>query len=48
MKWNRELFAQGVVVLAFEDLMTEQQRVSIARRALNWTDATIDVAQIGR
>jgi hypothetical protein len=48
MKWNRDLFAQGVVVLAFEDLMTEQQRVTIARRALNWTDATIDVAQIGR
>ena len=47
-KWDRELFAQGVVVLAFEDLMTEQERMAIARRALNWTNATIDVAQMGR
>jgi len=45
IKWNRELFAQAVVVLAFENLMTEQRRRTIARRALNWADATIDVAQ---
>ncbi len=45
IKWNRELFAQAVVLLAFEDLMTEQRRRTIARRALNWAGATIDVAQ---
>jgi len=48
IKWDRELFAQGVVLLAFEDLMTEQRRATIAKRALNWADATVDVAQIGR
>ncbi len=46
VKWARELFAQGVVLLAFEDLMTEQRRATIARRALNWADSTIDVAQV--
>jgi len=46
VRWDRELFAQGVVLLAFEDLMPVQQRMTIARRALNWADATIDVAQI--
>jgi hypothetical protein len=48
IKWDRELFAQGTVILAFEDLMTEQQRRTITKRVLTWADATIDVAQMER
>ena len=48
IKWDRDLFAQGVVVLAFEDLLTVERRERIAKRALNWTDATVEVAQIAK
>jgi len=45
-KWNRHAFAQGVVWLAFEDLMTSQQRLAIAARAVNWADSTVEVEQL--
>jgi hypothetical protein len=48
VKWDRDLFAQGVVVLAFEDLLTVERRLRIAKRVLNWTDATLEVAQIAK
>ena len=48
VKWDRDLFAQGVVVLAFEDLMTLERRVRIAKRAVNWTDATVEVAKMAK
>lgn len=44
-RWDRDLFAQGVVILAFEDLLTPQRRVIVAKRALNWADATVDVRE---
>jgi hypothetical protein len=39
------LFAQGVVMLAFEDLMPLQQGMTMAKRAVTWADATVDVEQ---
>ena len=45
-KWNRHLFAQGVVVFAFEDLMPVEQRLILAKRAVNWADATVDIERI--
>lgn len=45
-KWNDHAFAQGVVWLAFEDLMPSQQRLAIATRALNWADSTVEVEQL--
>jgi len=48
VKWDRDLFAQGVVLLAFEDLMTVERRLRIAKRAVNWTDATVEVAQMAK
>ena len=45
-KWNPEAFAQGVVWLAFEDLMPSQQRLAISDRAVNWANATVDVEQL--
>jgi len=44
-KWNRDAFAQGVVWLAFEDLMPSQQRLAIAAREVNWADSTVEVEQ---
>jgi hypothetical protein len=34
-KWNPYAFAQGVVWVAFEDLMPSQQRLTITKRAVN-------------
>jgi hypothetical protein len=45
-KWDPYLFSQGVVVLAFEELMPKRERLLVARRAVNWANSTIDVASI--
>jgi hypothetical protein len=45
-KWNRDAFAQGVVWLAFEDLMPSQQRLTIAKRAVSWADSTVELEQL--
>ena len=45
-RWNREVFAQGVVWLAFVDLMPSQQRLTIAQRAANWANSTVEVEQL--
>ena len=45
-KWNDDAFAQGVVWLAFEDLMPSQQRQAIAARAVSWADSTVEVEQL--
>jgi hypothetical protein len=45
-KWDRYAFAQGVVWLAFEDLMPSQQRLTIAKRIVSWVDATVDIEQL--
>ncbi len=39
-KWDRYAFAQGVVWLAFEEIMPSQQRLTIAKRAIIWVDST--------
>jgi hypothetical protein len=45
-KWDRYAFAQGVVWLAFEDLMPSQQRLTITKRIVSWADATVDIEQL--
>ena len=42
-KWDRHAFAQGVVIFAFEDLMSVEQRLTLAKRAVTWADSTVDV-----
>ena len=44
-KWDRYLFAQGVVVVAFDDLIMDR-RTAIAKRALIWADATVEIERI--
>jgi len=47
-KWDRYAFAQGVVWLAFEDLMPSKQRLTIAKRAVTWADSTVEIEQIAK
>ena len=47
-KWNRYNFAQGVVLLAFLEIMPSQQRLTIAKRAVNWADSTVEVERLGK
>jgi hypothetical protein len=45
-KWDRNAFAQGVVMFAFEDVMLDR-RMAITKRALIWADATVEVERAG-
>jgi len=45
-KWDRHLFAQGVVILAFGELMPVAQKLTMAKRAVSWADATLSVRQL--
>ena len=47
-KWNPYLFAQGVVAFAFEDLMTPDQRMAVARRAVNWAGSTVEIKALSK
>lgn len=47
-KWDRHTFAQGVVWLAFEDLMPSQQRLTIAKRAVTWADSTAEIERLAK
>jgi hypothetical protein len=47
-KWDRYAFAQGVVWLAFEDLMPSQQRLTIAKRAVTWADSTVEIGRLAK
>ena len=48
IKWDRDLFAQGVVILAFEDLLSPQRRMMVAKRAVNWADATVEASEVAK
>ena len=47
-KWDLHAFAQGVVWLAFEDLMPSQQRLTIAKRAVSWADSTVEIERLAK
>lgn len=47
-RWDHSLFAEGVVVLAFEDLLTPQRRMMITNRAVNLAQATVNIGEIGK
>ncbi len=46
-KWDRYAFAQGVVMVAFQDLMLDRS-TAMAKRAVTWVDATIDTEQLAK
>ena len=45
-QWDPYLFAQGVVLLAFEDLLTPERRLGMATRAVNLADASVNVKEL--
>jgi hypothetical protein len=45
-RWDRNLFAEGVVILAFEDLLTPQRRMMITNHAVNLAQATVNVGEL--
>jgi len=47
-KWNPYLFAQGVVAIAFQNLMTPDERLVVAKRAVNWAGSTVDIKAIAK
>ena len=48
IKWNPDLFAQGVVIFAFEELMPLDHRMAAARRAVNWAGSTVEIKAISK
>lgn len=45
-RWNPTVFAQGVVVLSFQQLLTRDTITQLGHRAVNYSNATVDVAGI--
>jgi len=46
--WDPELFAQGVVVIAFHELLPESKRKSVAKRADTWASSVVDARTLAR
>jgi hypothetical protein len=47
-RWDHSLFAEGVVILAFEDLLTPQRRMMTTNRAVNLAQATVNIGEIAK
>jgi hypothetical protein len=43
-KWDPRPFAQGVVVLAFHEMLTRDVIMELSNRAVRYSNATVDVA----
>ena len=48
INWDRELFAQGVVVIAFHELLPERKRKSVAKRAVTWANSVVDARTLAK
>ena len=48
VRWNPYLFVQGVVMLAFQDLLPAERKLSMTTRAVSQANATIAVQQLVR
>ena len=48
VRWNPYLFAQGMVMLAFQDLLPVQRKLNMTTRAVSEADATVAVQQLVR
>jgi hypothetical protein len=45
-KWNPMVFAEGVVVLAFDQLLTENKVAQLRNRAIRYSRAAVDVSNL--
>lgn len=48
INWDPELFAQGVVVIAFHELLPESKRKSVAKRAVTWASSVVDTRTLAK
>ncbi len=48
INWDQYLFAQGVVALAFDELLPKTKRMAVAKRAVNWATSAVDANSIGK
>jgi hypothetical protein len=47
-KWDPYLFAEGVVIFAFEELMPIDERLTVTKRAVNAAESTVEVNDVLR
>src|SRR5215471_1943305 len=47
-KWDPFLFAQGVVIFAFEELLPERERIAVASRAVGWPESTVSIESLAK
>ena len=47
-RWDPYLFAQGVVMLAFADLLPGDRKIAMTKRAMNWADATVEIERLAK
>lgn len=47
-KWGPNLFAQGFVIFAFEELLPEGERTTVAKRTVTWADSTVDAKRFAK
>jgi hypothetical protein len=47
-KWDPYMFAQGVVIFAFEDLLPDREKMAVAKRAITWADSTVDAKRLAK
>ena len=47
-RWDQGLFAEGVVILAFEGILTPERRMIITNRAVNLAQATVNVRELSK
>lgn len=45
-KWNPVIFAQGVVVLAFDHVLTRDVITQLGNRAVRYSNSTVDVVEL--
>lgn len=45
-KWNPRVFVKGVVILAFQQLLTEDMITQLSNRAVRYSNATVDVTDL--
>jgi hypothetical protein len=44
--WDREKFAQAVVVMASREILKSENILQLSRRALSWTDAVVPLSAL--
>lgn len=47
-RWDQGLFAEGVVILAFEGILTPERRMIITNRAVSLAQATVNVSELAK